>query len=479
MRSDDANSSMSPVECWGRFERSFRGPETGNPFLDVTFRAEFRLNNRVIETEGFYDGDGTYKLRFMPDAVGVWVYVTSSNCKELDAQQGEIHVVSPGSANHGPVCVKDRYRFAYRDDTPYLPFGTTLYHWFHHGNEAEENATLAALAASPFNKVRMCVLPTGAMDPPFLAFAGSRDEGVDVRRFNPSFFAHLERRIEDLQRLGIEADVILFHPYDQGVWGFEKLEPETEEAYLRYVIARLSSFRNVWWSIANEYDFNIHKSMNDWDRLLQITQRMDPYDHLRSIHNGTKMYDYERTATYDFSKPWVTHQSIQHWEPSLTSNWLELYRKPVVIDECCYEGIASRRWGNISGEEMVRRFWETMVRGGYAAHGEVFGEDSWVSHGGTLQGDSPERIAFLRRLMEETPPDVWNMERSCYWLYFGVSRPSLWELQLPEEWAFHVDVIDTWDMRVARLPDTYRGICSVALPGKSFLAIRVVRAVRV
>ncbi|MCU6790623.1 DUF5060 domain-containing protein [Paenibacillus sp. WQ 127069] len=475
---DAIGMAADTLECWGRFERSFHGPAAGNPFQEITFQAEFRHHNRVVKTEGFYDGGGIYKLRFMPDAVGAWSYVTFSNCKELDAQYGQLQVSAPVGINRGLVRVKDAYRFTYSDGTPYLPFGTTLYHWFHHGDEEQEQTTLGTLAASPFNKVRMCILPTGEMKPSMLAFAGNREQGVDIQQFNPDFFAHMEKRLDDLQQLGIEADIILFHPYDQGVWGFEQLEPEVEEAYLRYVIARLSSYRNVWWSIANEFDFNIHKSMNDWDRLLQTVQRLDPYGHLRSIHNGTKMYDYERTAFYDYTKPWITHQSIQHWDTSWTTSWLDRCDKPVVIDECCYEGDSIRRWGNISGEELLRRIWESQIRGGYASHGEAYegqGGGTWISRGGTLVGESPKRIQFLRELMETGQADLWELEseRTCFWIYLGLSRPGYWELQLPEHRVFHIDLIDTWEMQVERFPQTYCGSCKVTLPGKSYLALRI------
>jgi hypothetical protein len=43
-----------------------------------------------------------------------------------------------------------------------------------------------------------------------------------------------------------------------------------------------------------------------------------------------------------------------------------------VIDECAYEGDIDQGWGNITGEEMVRRFWEGAVRGGYVGHGETY-----------------------------------------------------------------------------------------------------------
>lgn len=84
------------------------------------------------------------------------------------------------------------------------------------------------------------------------------------------------------------------------------------------------------------------------------------------------------------------------------------YRKPIVFDEICYEGNIPDGWGNISAEELVRRYWEAAVRGTYPGHGETYlGHDGilWWSYGGKLYGESPARIAFLRKILEETPGD--------------------------------------------------------------------------
>ena len=62
--------------------------------------------------------------------------------------------------------------------------------------------------------------------------------------------------------MGIQADVILFHPYDS--WGFCEMGKEMNEIYVRYMIARLSAYRNVWWSLANEWDVPKIKETIDW-----------------------------------------------------------------------------------------------------------------------------------------------------------------------------------------------------------------------
>ena len=60
----------NPVERWGRFEVALSGPQEGNPFLYVQFGAVFTHKHRAIAVDGYYDGDGVYRARFMPDTLG-------------------------------------------------------------------------------------------------------------------------------------------------------------------------------------------------------------------------------------------------------------------------------------------------------------------------------------------------------------------------------------------------------------------------
>ena len=158
--------------------------------------------------------------------------------------------------NHGPVSVRNTYDFGYADGTPYFPFGTTCYAWTHQP-AALQQQTIETLRQAPFNKMRMCIFPKwytyNQDEPPVYPFPRSAQGENDYTRFVPEFFHNLETRIAQLQSLGIEADLILFHPYDH--WGYALMPPEVDDRYLRYVVARLAAFRNVWWSVANEWDF--------------------------------------------------------------------------------------------------------------------------------------------------------------------------------------------------------------------------------
>ena len=495
------------VEKWGLLEVALEGPSEGNPFREVRLSASVSKGARTINVPGFYDGDGTYRIRFMPDDEGTWTYRTSANVAALDGQTGRFEVRHAGPGNHGPVSVRNRFHFAYADGKPYFPFGTTCYAWTHQPLDFQAQ-TLETLSRARFNKLRMGVFPKhyvfNANEPLFDIFERDRSGKLDFTRPNVLAFRHFEQQVAALQALGIEADIIVFHPYDR--WGYCDMAAEDDYAYVRYLTARLAAFRNVWWSLANEYDFLLDvKPVSQWDRYFHIIEENDPYRHLKSIHNG------EETMNFNHRKPWVDHVCIQNWNTKLTNQWRLEWGKPIVNDEPEYEGNILMAWGNLSAEELVHRFWLTVTRGGYAGHGETFEhpeDEIWWAKGGVLRGESWKRIGFLRDLLEEDvrnglepmPPGTWpwtrvsmGREGSYRLIYLGEHAPSTWAEGLPEDDGnYEVDVIDAWAMTVTpaeripvpRLPDlrqrggewrnvTPAAAFAVRLPGKPYQAIRV------
>ena len=502
------------VEQWGVYEIKLTGPATGNPFVDVQISAQFTQARITVEANGFYDGDGVFRVRFMPGNTGDWTWQTRSNAKELDGRQGTFSVVPAGPGNHGPVRVAHTYHFAYADGNSYKPLGTTCYAWALQGPDLEAE-TLATLATSPFNKLRMCVFPKhydwNTNEPPLYPYAGTPATNWDFTRFNPAYFQHLEQRILDLQRLGIEADLILFHPYDGGHWGFDRMPAAADDRYLRYVTARFAAYRNVWWSLANEWDYMKEKNESDFVRFGEIVSANDPYHHLLSIHNAALMFNH--------TLPFITHVSIQNGSAVEDAGRAELfrdvYRKPVVFDEVKYEGDLPRRWGDLSPEEMVFRFWEGTVAGTYVGHGETYlSSDNilWWSKGGVLKGQSPARLAFLKKVLDDSPaegidpidkwqnPEYGGRAPNYYLVYLGKQAPKSWKFLLPkppmgvgkppaEGMRFTVEVLDTWNMTATPVAgvftlhkvDNYfygdKDSRAVELPGRPYMALRIKRVI--
>lgn len=460
------------------------GPAHGNPFVDVELRAQFSNGDLEVSVGGFYDGDGRYVLRMLPGGAGEWSFATSSNARSLDGVEGRFRVAA--SDLPGAVRVVDDFHFAHADGTPYTPVGTTAYAWTHQP-EALQEQTLRSLADSPFNKLRMGLFPKhflyNANEPERFVFPRNEDGGWDTTRFDLDYFRHLEGRIAQLDEIGVQADLILFHPYDR--WGFAHLGRAADDRYVSYVVRRLSAFPNVWWSLANEYDLMLDKVQEDWDRIGRLVWANDPTGHPLSIHNWVDLWDY--------SSEWVTHTSIQRGDNlgAQVRQWRRRWNKPVLVDECGYEGDLDQGWGFLTGEEEVQRMWDVTMGGGYATHGETFlTEDDRVfwAKGGTLRGESPARLSFLQRILADSPngrldplPSDFDAQTAGvageYQLtYFGRGRPGIRNVVVPEGMTAHIDILDTWNMTVDTIPGTHIGAVTVTLPARPYIAIRLRRA---
>lgn len=474
------------TDRWGVFELVLAGPASGNPYLDVQWSATFAQGDRRVTVPGFWDGGGTYKVRFSPPAPGEWRYETRSATPELNGKTGIFTATAATGRNHGPIEVFDTFYLRYADGTPYHQFGTTCYAWVHQTRELQEQ-TLQTLAASPFNKIRFCVFPKSyeynRNAPELFAFQKGAEGKFDFSRPDPAFWRHFEQRVLDLQELGIEADLILWHPYDR--WGFADMSDAEDDRYLRYCIARLGAFRNVWWSLANEYDFMTdqppghrgNKQWSDWDRFFEILQEEDPHQRLRGIHNGRKWYDH--------TKDWVTHASLQTSDMNAGVRYRNQYRRPVIYDECRYEGNIPQGWGNLTAHEMAQKFWLGTLSGCYVGHGETYKHPDdllWWAKGGVLHGESPQRIQWLKNVMAQAPPFhellplgddkgrfVLAKTGEYYLLYCVQRKPETFELTGAR--PYKVDVIDPWNMTITPAGTARPGTFTVT-PPKADVAYR-------
>lgn len=513
--------TQEKIEQWNRFEISLKHKAKGNSFIDVELSAKFFNSDTTFVVNGFYDGNNMFKIRFMPQEIGKWNYEVSSNIESFNNKKGNFICVKPSKNNHGMVKVSETFHFKYSDGKQYYPFGTTTYAWIHMKKELQE-LSLKTFKESGFNKVRMCVFPKNydlvKEEPEFYPFEikkvvkdteGNKVFTWNFDKFNPIFFQHLENRIEDLNKIGVQADLILFHPYDKGRWGFDSMPNDVNEKYLKYLIARLSSYKNIWWSLANEYDYIEAKTVNNWEKLIDVVVQSDPYKHLCSIHGSTAKY-------YNYLKPELTHVSIQDEAPVLTSyssaTLRRIFNKPIILDEVGYEGNLKRRWGRLSAEKMMHLVWNGVISGAYVTHGEVYKFNNptdtffWAD-GGLLKGESWKRIKFLKEILETSNGPLFMADISrdlktastgngSYLIYFGEKINDTWAFNLPkkngelsklkEGTKFKVEIIDAWDMTITSVPETFetkivndnyrlydKDLKEIRLPYKPYIALRI------
>ena len=494
------------------FELTFQGEEPEGSYVDVNLTANFTQNGETIKVKGFFSGNGTYKVRYYPVTTGDCHYTVKG---VVNAEGDEVCGESLEGV-HGMVKA-DNNHFCYEDNTWYYPFGTTVYALIHQ-DKALIDQTMETLKTAPFNKIRICMFPKSfeynQNEPDYYAFEKKGELQWDVNKPCFAFWDSLEERIWQLNEMGIQCDLILFHPYDR--WGFSKLTKEDNLVYLDYVTRRLSAFPIIWWSLANEYDL-MENSKEEWEAMTDFIHAHDPYGHLLSNHYCFRSWDFNNKDT--------THVCLQIKSVDKISDVIEKYQKPLMVDECCYEGNISYEWGNISAFELVNRFWKTCVQGGYCTHGETYlSEDDiiWWSKGGVLKGESPKRITFLKNIMEALPgplsfvptgftkeiykkykltpisdlPDdafikglfsaTWEevdaamasgkqflgcYEDMAYLLYYDRHCTSIGALDLPMNGNYNVEVIDVWEMTRTPVLQGVNGQVKIKLPGKEGVAV--------
>ena len=151
-------------------------------------QGNFECKNEKKTVDGFYDGDGVYKVRFMPSFTDEYTFEIEASfdinagedvpdkevpeyklgtadggkaaekCAVRNILTGIFTVIPPSADNHGPVRVAGTYYLAYEDGTPYHCIGTTCYVW-NLQNEELQKQTLKTLEENAFNKIRFCIFP--------------------------------------------------------------------------------------------------------------------------------------------------------------------------------------------------------------------------------------------------------------------------------------------------------------------------------
>ena len=250
-------------------------------------RAEFSRGGEAKTVPGFYAGDGVYKVRFLPKAAGEYRWKVSG---VVCAEGTEICEDSdlPGMVK------ADGKAFRFENGKLFHPFGTTVYALINQSDELIEQ-TMQTLEKAPFNKIRMCVFPKdydfNKNEPAYYPFEQDADGSWNPSRPVYAFWDALDRHIVRLGEMGIQVDLILFHPYDR--WGFDGMGLAKDKQYLSYLLRRLAAYPHIWWSLANEYELT-KRSQEEWDEIEAFVAEHDPYGHLLSCHNIFKIWDPSR-----------------------------------------------------------------------------------------------------------------------------------------------------------------------------------------
>lgn len=280
------------------------------PFADVAVDVAFTApSGRVVTMPAFYDGAGTWRVRFSPGEVGAWRYTVTARPgdPELDGAGGAFNVAGAETPGFIKATPDVGWGFTTEAGEPVFLMGDTTYNLFgaaHCGLDVE--GFLRRRASQGFNlfRVRCQVSP---YHPPE-AYSdwqtrrtwpwGGSEQSPRFDRFNLDYFRTVDRVVRAAAELGVGFEMIM------EAWGFEYpfndrgvFVTEWEQLWLRYLAARYDAFRSVVvWTLMNEYEFYPD---GDWrynplaDRWAMRTARwlksIAPHGHPVAVHNGPRV----------------------------------------------------------------------------------------------------------------------------------------------------------------------------------------------
>ncbi len=291
-----------------------------NPYLSATLQVEFRSpRHRTQLMPAFFNGDGRLVVRFAPMDAGDWEFKVSSNVRRFDGQQGKF--VATEADVRGFVIPANGHHWRYTEGRDaHLWMGDSMLDLFALDDGAFRQFA-DERAASKFNHIRARV--TG--------------KWKDVSTPDLAFYSRLDERMAYLNGKGITVDMVLSGAMPMAM---------QRERYLRYLIARYSSFDITWQVLENFEDVTNGRELAKQMGL--YLKNNDPYRHPRTAH---------ATVTSSPLTPdgWMDHITYGTPDEALGAIEHQIYAQPGVNT-----GLA-----NASGAEFRKRLWTAFTNGQY------------------------------------------------------------------------------------------------------------------
>jgi hypothetical protein len=354
-----------------------------NPFLADVRATVTGPGGRRSVVPGFYDGDGTWIVRFCPDAEGDWHYTTESSAPDLDGHAGRVTCVANRNPRvHGALRVDPEhpYHFRYEDGTrPFVLGYEANWLWaltYAPGGAERIRRFCERIARFGFNHVfvnayaydtRWCPGASSADDygpPPACAWEGTND-APDFRHPNVDYWRHFDLMMRALFDFGLTAHVYL-RVYNKFVtWPANR--SLADDLYFAYVVARYQGFSNVVWDFAKE-------SYNEPDKdylanRLSFVRAHDAYQRLVTTHDDDL---FDADPRYRGTTDFVTDQHHVHIGHTALDR-RRLRAAPYVNEEFAYEcgpgGLDDKTYTRSNTpEEHALRSWEVALCGAYPGY---------------------------------------------------------------------------------------------------------------
>lgn len=329
-------AAQETIGRWKRFEYAVElSTWQGDPFA-IEWQGVFQSpSGRKLEHWGFYAGDRTWKIYFMPDEIGRWSFETTSNHTPLNGHTGEFDCVSsnlPGLlTNDGPHWILSEIGgtmpVIWNPPVPEQDqWGFRALPLSHPSIRQTLQLSAETVGARVLGFDALLIAPIGwASDYPQSAVpyvAG--EEGV---RFYLPFWDRLNEKLDAARDLGMGHYIMLYSDDELTPDRFG-LTPKSEREirFFRYTLARLACYPIVLWDTG--IDIGEYRT-DEWiDWFVEWIKENDPWRHpVGSRTGGGSGGKVPAGATY-YSTGGAT---IPSWQELVRSFWGFAQRRSIPV----------------------------------------------------------------------------------------------------------------------------------------------------
>ena len=404
---------------WGRHQISLTSQtDYSNPLYEVEhFGAELTApSGRNLRVNGFWDGANDWRIRILPDEVGTWEYTTfcsdTTNANlhrvsgrfECTAPDREEAIFQRGDITRSPGA----YHLMHRDGTPFFFTACTAWNGGLKSTEQEWDTYLQHRKDHHYNTIQLVLTPWRGADQNSQGEVAY--EGSGRIRINPSFFQHMDQKMDRINEYGLVAAPVVLWALQKG--DGRELSPgyalpdEVAVRLARYLVARYGA-HHVIWLLGGDGNY-VENYEQRWKYIGQ--QVFDDYHPgLVTLHPRGRLWIGEAYA----DQPWldiVTYQSSHsnqagtvEWitKGPMTHLWDQLPPRPLVNMEPNYEEIpVYRAEGKIEAVDVRNASYWSLFATPLA--GITYGANGiwpWIREG--------ERI-INHGSLNDNPPSPWS-----------------------------------------------------------------------
>lgn len=308
------------TEQFGIFETSFFNKNRyENPYFDVDLNVEIEApDGTKINHFGFYDGNQTWKIRFMPNKIGVWKY-NAKFSDGSDAGSGKFECIE--SDLKGPITeyTENPIWFGTQNGEPFLMRS------FHVGDRffAENWSNSTGNNWAPRIKVLDWIQEHKYNMLSVASFFTNRDSegrgrGWDTPEMWPLNYKEYQKAEVILDEL-TKREIYIF-PF-AGFFGRDgnwPTEHNDQGKYIKYILARWGAYYNLLFNVAGpepmlagekaREGYKNQMEIKDIDRLASLIKKYDVSDHMITVHNRTKASEIGDPFV---NKDWYEFSTIQ------------------------------------------------------------------------------------------------------------------------------------------------------------------------